>query len=116
MRWLEDRLNTLVARVFGEATTRPSSDNEDILPQEGGQNGDHSVFHVFALGFPEIVGTKGAGGVSPCLPPSLRVCSSLALAASCAAEALDRTHIGTYCSLQQANAPALQQDWLQDVW
>ena len=64
----EDRLNTLVARVFWEATTRPSSNSEDILPQEGGQNGDHSVFHVFALVFPEIVGAKGAGGVSLCQP------------------------------------------------
>jgi hypothetical protein len=75
---LEDRLNTLVARVFWEATTRHSCNTEDILPQEGGQNGDHSVFHVFALVFPEIVGAKGAGGASPCLGPCACACVFLA--------------------------------------
>jgi len=115
---IEDRLNTLVARVFWEATTRHSSNIEDILPQEGGQNGDHSVFHVFALVFPEIVGAKGAGGASPCLPPS-RLCLCGARwppAAACAASsAPERTHAGSHCSLQQAHASSLQQDWLQDV-
>ena len=53
--------NSLVARAFWAATTRHSSNTEDILPQEGGNDGDHSVFHVFALAFPDIVGANGAG-------------------------------------------------------
>ena len=36
--------NSLVARAFWAATTRHSSNTEDILPQEGGNDGDHSVF------------------------------------------------------------------------
>ena len=59
----EDRHNARVARVFFEAVTKTSNDSEDILPQEGGRNADLSVFHVFSLLFPEVVGAGGAGGL-----------------------------------------------------
>lgn len=58
---LQDRRNLLTARVFFDATTRPSTNSEDILPQEGGHDADHSVFSVFAQLFPEIVGASSAG-------------------------------------------------------
>ena len=57
-----DRHNCRIARVFFDAATKVSTDSEDILPQEGGPDGDHSVFHVFSLLFPEIVGSSSASG------------------------------------------------------
>lgn len=45
-----------------------STDSEDILPQEGGPEGDHSVFHVFSLLFPEVVGGNLAAA-----PPNKRM-------------------------------------------
>jgi hypothetical protein len=59
----EDRNNSRIARVFFDACTRSSADTEDILPQEGGADEDYSVFHVFSLLFPDIVGSRGAGGI-----------------------------------------------------
>jgi hypothetical protein len=67
-----DRHNCRVARVFFDAATKVSTDSEDILPQEGGPEGDHSVFHVFSLLFPEVVGGNLAAGVW-CFPAVLRV-------------------------------------------
>eukprot|EP00961_Rhodomonas_salina_P218344 2950450-Rhodomonas_salina.2 len=57
----EDRLNLDLARAFFQATTKVSTDIEDILPQEGGEEEDFSVFYVFAKLFPEVVGGNGAG-------------------------------------------------------
>jgi len=59
---LEDRNNARIARVFFEAATKASQDSEDILPQEGGSGEDLSVFNVFSILFPEMVGIAGAGG------------------------------------------------------
>ena len=63
----DDRNNAQIARVFFEATTKRSSDPEDILPQEGGNKAseDLSVFRVFSLQFPEVVGC-GDSGVGAC--------------------------------------------------
>ena len=63
----DDRNNAQIARVFFEATTKRSSDPEDILPQEGGNKAseDLSVFRVFSLLFPEVVGC-GDSGVGAC--------------------------------------------------
>jgi len=58
---LQDSHNLRIARVFFDATTRLSTDREDILPQEGGHDADHSVFSVFAQLFPEIAGASSAG-------------------------------------------------------
>ena len=63
----DDRNNAQIARVFFEATTKRSSCPEDILPQEGGNKAseDLSVFRVFSLLFPEVVGC-GDSGVGAC--------------------------------------------------
>lgn len=63
----EDRHNARIARIFFEAVTKASEDSEDILPQEGGAGQDLSVFHVFSVLFPEMVGAAGAGGLFPAL-------------------------------------------------
>eukprot|EP00960_Hanusia_phi_P022790 673506-Hanusia_phi.AAC.1 len=67
LRWsgnvgFEDKENAYIARCFFKAATKQSNDCEDILPQECGEDVDHSVFYVFARVFPEIVGEDGAGG------------------------------------------------------
>ena len=61
----EDRANALIAHVFFQACTCSSTDGEDILPQEGGADGadDYSVFHVFSLLFPDIVGADDPAGM-----------------------------------------------------
>jgi hypothetical protein len=71
----EDRRNAQVARVFFEATTNYSLNPEDILPQEGGgmaagDDDDLSVFKVFAMLFPEVVGAAGARGVCESVHPT----------------------------------------------
>ena len=58
---LEDRGNARLARTFIEACTRLSEHSDDILPQEAGPDGDCSVFHVFSLVFPDVVGAGGSG-------------------------------------------------------
>mmetsp|Transcript_52722 Transcript_52722/g.163602 ORF Transcript_52722/g.163602 Transcript_52722/m.163602 type:complete len:364 (-) Transcript_52722:224-1315(-) len=50
-----------LAWYFFKATTRLSSDNEDILPQEDSEDIKLSVFTTFADLFPEVVGDNGAG-------------------------------------------------------
>jgi len=56
----EDELARL-AMAFFTATTKASTDNEDILPQEDSDVMKLSVFNVFAGLFPEAVGENGAG-------------------------------------------------------
>ena len=55
----EDELARL-AQVFFDAATKPSTDNEDILPQEDSEEMQLSVFNIFAGLFPETVGEHGA--------------------------------------------------------
>ena len=55
-----------LAWYFFKATTRLSSDNEDILPQEDSEDIKLSVFTTFSDLFPEVVGDNGAGGCSAC--------------------------------------------------
>jgi hypothetical protein len=55
----EDELARL-AQAFFEAATKPSTDNEDILPQEDSEEMKLSVFNIFAGLFPEAVGEHGA--------------------------------------------------------
>ena len=56
----EDELARL-ALAFFTATTKSSTDNEDILPQEDSDMMKLSVFNIFASLFPEAVGEHGAG-------------------------------------------------------
>jgi hypothetical protein len=50
-----------LARSFFVATTKVSTDNEDILPQEDSDEIRLSVFTIFSGLFPETVGEHGAG-------------------------------------------------------
>jgi len=50
-----------LAWYFFKATTRLSSDNEDILPQEDSEDMKLSVFTTFADLFSDVVGENGAG-------------------------------------------------------
>jgi len=56
----EDELARL-AWAFFTATTKSSTDNEDILPQEDSEDMQLSVFSIFAGLFPEAVGEQGEG-------------------------------------------------------
>eukprot|EP00287_Rhodomonas_sp_CCMP768_P007697 CAMPEP_0196725422 /NCGR_PEP_ID=MMETSP1091-20130531/7004_1 /TAXON_ID=302021 /ORGANISM="Rhodomonas sp., Strain CCMP768" /LENGTH=367 /DNA_ID=CAMNT_0042067713 /DNA_START=173 /DNA_END=1276 /DNA_ORIENTATION=- len=50
-----------MAKVFFHAATKLSENNEDILPQEDGEDMKLSVFSVFASLFPDTVGSSGGG-------------------------------------------------------
>jgi hypothetical protein len=56
----DDELGRLSSAFF-LATTKPSTDNEDILPQEDSDEMKLSVFSIFAGLFPDAVGEHGAG-------------------------------------------------------
>ena len=58
---LQDRHNLRIAQEFFDATTRLSTDREDILAQEGGHDANHSVFSAFAQLFLVIAGASSAG-------------------------------------------------------
>ena len=47
------------ALVFFKATTKKSSDRDDILPQEAGSDEDLSPFYIFATSFPEFFPDPG---------------------------------------------------------
>jgi hypothetical protein len=56
----EDELARLACAFF-KASTKSSTDNEDILPQEDSDEMKLSVFNIFAGLFPETVGEHGPG-------------------------------------------------------
>ena len=103
LRWsghvgFEDKENAYIARCFFKAATKQSTDCEDILPQECGEDADHSVFYVFARIFPEIVGEDGAGGDEMINPDALLLTSF------------------SPGSQEQEDEIAFQQDRLSNLW
>jgi len=48
-----------LARAFFSAATKESTDDEDILPQEDGDDAKLSVFHLFCELFPEVAALNG---------------------------------------------------------